>query len=410
MATDDLDTPLGQTKPKRPAKLFVTMPYVVAGALGLFGVSVALWAVLANDPLGGEPFAVVPTQAKMVKAAQGTQPGDQGTQHARYDGPSAKQQASVSETATPEVAPGNKVITIINGATGTRQNVVIPDSSGNKTGSNQTPPLQERTHSELLEKSKEGSIPKIGPQGERAMTMYAHPRKLAANEAAAPKIALIIGGLGISASGTEDALAKLPAAVTFAIAPYAAGLQSLAEKARAGNHELLLQAPMEPFDYPDNDPGPQTLLTSLAPAQNAERLHWLMGRFHGYVGIVGYMGARFAASEQALAPVLAEIAKRGLIYVDNGASPRSVAAQIAVGQNFPFAKTDVVLDAVPTPTEIDHALARMELFAREHGTAVGMATAIPSTVDRIAQWIGDLKNRGVVLVPITMVALKAKSS
>jgi polysaccharide deacetylase 2 family uncharacterized protein YibQ len=122
------------------------------------------------------------------------------------------------------------------------------------------------------------------------------------------------------------------------------------------------------------------------------------------------MGARFAASEQALAPVLAEIAKRGLIYVDNGASPRSVAAQIAVGQNFPFAKTDVVLDAVPTPTEIDQALARMDVFARVHGTAVGLGTAIPSTVDRIAQWIGELKNRGVVLVPITMVALKAKSS
>ena len=52
---------------------------------------------------------------------------------------------------------------------------------------------------------------------------------------------------------------------------------------------------MEPFDYPDNDPGPQTLLTSLTPDQNIDRLHWLMSRFQGYVGIVSYMGARFTA-------------------------------------------------------------------------------------------------------------------
>ena len=114
----------------------------------------------------------------------------------------------------------------------------------------------------------------------------------------------------------------------MAFAPYGADLDRLAERARAENHEVLLQAPMEPFDYPDNDPGPQTLLTSLTPDQNIDRLHWQMSRFQGYVGIVSYMGASFTASEQSLAPVLRETAKRGLIYVDDGASPRSVASQI----------------------------------------------------------------------------------
>ena len=167
---------------------------------------------------------------------------------------------------------------------------------------------------------------------------------------------------------------------------------------------------MEPFDYPDNDPGPQTLLTSLTPDQNIDRLHWLMSRFQGYVGMSSYMGARFTASEPSLAPVLRETAKRGLIYVDDGSSPRSIAGQLAGSQNLPFAKTDIVLDAVPTPTEIDHALARLEMAAREHGTAVGFATALPATVARIAEWAKTVEARGFVLVPITMVAVKAKSS
>jgi polysaccharide deacetylase 2 family uncharacterized protein YibQ len=198
--------------------------------------------------------------------------------------------------------------------------------------------------------------------------------------------------------------------VTFALSPYGADLPKLADHARAAGHELLLQVPMEPFDFPDNDPGPETLLTSLSATQNIDRLHWLMSRFQGYVGVMSFMGARFTASEQALKPVLHEASARGLIYVDDGASTRSIAGQVAGAQNMPFAKADVVIDAVPTPTEIDHALARLEMAARDNGVAVGFATAEPATVKRIAAWAKTVESRGFVLVPISMVALKAKSS
>jgi polysaccharide deacetylase 2 family uncharacterized protein YibQ len=262
----------------------------------------------------------------------------------------------------------------------------------------------------LSEPSRHGAIPKIGPDGARAFALYAEKREVPDSKKDWPRIAVIVGGLGISASGTAAALAQLPATVTLALAPYGSDLEKLAEEARAQKHEVLLQVPMEPFDYPDNDPGPQTLLTSLSPEQNVDRMHWLMSRFQGYVGMLSYMGGKFTASEASLSPVLREAAKRGLIYVDDGASTRSIAGQLAGSQNLPFAKTDIVLDTVPTPTEIDHALARLELSAREHGTAVGLATALPATVARIAEWAKAVEGKGFVLVPITMVAVKAKSS
>jgi hypothetical protein len=99
-----------------------------------------------------------------------------------------------------------------------------------------------------------------------------------------------------------------------------------------------------------------------------------------------------------------------LIYVDDGASSRSVAGQIAGSQNLPFVKTDIVLDATPTPVEIDRALARLEMAAREHGSAVGIANALPATVARIAEWAKAVEARGFLLVPISMVAVKEKSS
>jgi polysaccharide deacetylase 2 family uncharacterized protein YibQ len=167
---------------------------------------------------------------------------------------------------------------------------------------------------------------------------------------------------------------------------------------------------MEPFDYPDNDPGPQTLLASLKPEQNIDRLQWLMSRFQGYVGVTNLMGARFTAAESALAPVLREVGKRGLLYLDDGASHRSLAAQIANSDNVPFARAELTIDASPTPQNIDRALGRLEALAKERGHAIGIASALPATIDRIAQWSKSAGNRGFTLVPISAVLSRPSSS
>ncbi len=411
MASDDLNAPLGQNKgqdkSKRLSKLPAARPQILAGMLGLFGLLAVSWALFVNDPLGGEPTAVV--AAKPPAVGQGKPDDGDGKAHSHYDGPTAKpadpaiaaDAAAAAKAATPP--PGSKTVTIIDGSSGKSQDVIIP---GNPTGGASKAPIDPK----LLETTRHGAIPQIAADGTRASALYAHPIELPPNRKDSPRIAIVVGGLGISASGTADALTKLPATVTFAIAPYGPDLEKLAEHSRAENHEVLLQVPMEPFDYPNNDPGPQTLLTTLASNQNIDRLQWLMSRFQGYVGITSYMGARFTASEPALAPVLRETAKRGLIYVDDGSSPRSVAGQIAGSHNLPFAKTDLVIDAVPTQIEIDRALARLEIMARDNGTAVGIATAQPATIARIAEWAKKVEGRGFVLVPITMVAIRAKSS
>ena len=242
----------------------------------------------------------------------------------------------------------------------------------------------------------------------RPAEAFAQPVKIIPGKPDGPRIALIVGGLGVSASVTADAISKLPGAVTLAFMPYSYDVDHLAGRARREGHEVLLQAPMEPFGYPDNDSGPQTLLTSLTPEQNIERLYWLMSRIQAYVGISGTMGARFTASEASFAPILRETAKRGLIYVDDGANPRSVAGRIAGANGLPFAQADIIIDSVPTPAEIDHALGRLEMAARERGVVVGMSSALPVSIERIAKWARAAEARGLQLVPITVVALKAK--
>ena len=108
-------------------------------------------------------------------------------------------------------------------------------------------------------------------------------------------------------------------------------------------------------------------------------------------------------------PIIREAAKRGLGYLDDGSAPRSVAASLAAGQAMPFAKADITIDAVPTSVEIDRALAKLETLAKERGIAVGIASALPISIERIGAWIKTLESRGIMLVPLTTAMLKSKS-
>ena len=224
-----------------------------------------------------------------------------------------------------------------------------------------------------------------------------------------PAVAIVVGGLGVGAAKTVDAILKLPAAVTLAFTPYGSDPTKLAERARAQHHEILLQIPMEPYEYPDNDPGPQTLLTTLAPEQNIDRLYWHLSRFQGYAAIANFMGARFVATDTAMLPIVREAAKRGLGYFDDGMA-RSAAPGLAAAQAMPFAKADLTIDAVPTAGEIDRALAKLEGFAKERGTSVGVASALPISIERIGAWTRTLEGHGIMLVPLTTAMLKSKSS
>ncbi len=312
MTADDLSAPLGRQPAKRRRRVQIPVPHVIAGALALFLGVFVLWAIVGDDPFGGEPMVAVPIDLHAATAAKKSDVADvpavsssQSPGPGRYDGPAPG-------TAPPgQGAPGNtKTVTIIDGKTGARQEVVIP-AQGNSSGPTDAVPAVPADQ-KFVEMTLHGAVPKIAADGVRPAEAFARPVKPLPGKPDAPRIALIVGGLGVSTTATADAIAKLPGPVTLAFLPYGSDIDRLAARARGAGHEILLQVPMEPFGYPDNDPGPQTLLTSLTPEQNLDRLYWVMSRFQGYVGIADAMGARFTSSEQSFAPVLRETANRGI--------------------------------------------------------------------------------------------------
>jgi polysaccharide deacetylase 2 family uncharacterized protein YibQ len=250
---------------------------------------------------------------------------------------------------------------------------------------------------DLSEETSNGPIPRMSSSGETPFAAYRYPFDLAA--APGPKIAIIVTGLGINEQGSYDAISQLPDLVTLAFAPYGKALERTVSAARGGGHEIMLEVPLEPFDYPQNDPGPHTLLTGEPPRQNLDKLFWLMSRFGAYTGLINNMGARFTASAADFAPVMEELGSRGLGYIDDGSSNRSVAEQLAGANKVPFARAGMVIDANPARASILSALASLEAQALDQGSAIGIVSALPISVQALSEWAAELDSKGIALVP-----------
>ena len=240
----------------------------------------------------------------------------------------------------------------------------------------------------------------MGPSGERALDAYARPLEAGTIAPGQPRIAIIMGALALSQSATQDVINRMPPTMTLSFAPYGNSLERWTSRARQNGHEYLIEVPMEPFDYPNNDPGPHTLLASLDEAANLERMHWALSRVSTPVGLMNYMGGRFSSEEALVRPVVADAVQRCLMVVDDGRSARSRMASVA-GQGAPVLRADVVIDARLDDQSINNRLAQLEALAREHGQAVGVASALPLSIDALEEWSTGLAAKGIALVPVS---------
>lgn len=260
------------------------------------------------------------------------------------------------------------------------------------------PPLPVAPDPALVQESSVGPLPKVSDDGRQPWRVYAKPFDISDSR---PRVAIVITGLGLSAAATESAIQGLPGSVTLAFAPYASKLNDWIRLARAGGHEVLLNVPMEPTNYPAYDPGPQTLLTSLNDQGNLDRLMWILSRGTGYVGVVDFMGSRFLGSREHLEPVLAALKERGLLFVDSGSAPRPATASVSQTVKLPWTPATLTLDGQASRVEIDRKFAELERIARRDKRAVAIGSPYPVTMERAATWARQLEARGIAVAPIS---------
>lgn len=339
--------------------------------LALFALLIVLAAGISflGDPHAGDPVVVMdlqaasppPRPAKPVAAQQ------------------AVQAATPAETPQPDSPPPRITRQVYSGS------ALLADPA-------------------LVENTPMGPLPRIADNGMTPMRAYAPP----VTGDGHPRIAIVIGGLGISAKATEAALEGLPSGVTLAFAPNGAETQQWVALARKRGHEVLLEIPMEPYDFPDSDPGPHTLRSGAGEDANTQRLTWALTRFSGYAGVTNLLGGRFMADASSLEPVLTFLARRGLMFYDNGESVHSAGPDVATRAGISFAQSNSIIDKIPASMEIDRRLSALEAEARAHGCASGSGKLYPLTIERVKNWAQGLSGRGFVLTPASAIVSQPK--
>ncbi len=363
---------------KRPSALLAATL-----AVALFLVLTALWLIRTPYPYAGEPIVMVRIPPLEVMTASTDKapeiaPKEEETEPVEKEDDGERQKFEIIESTPQDTVETEAAI------------IVSPRRS-----------LKPAPLAEVSEAGPYGTMPRIGAGNKKPQNVYARSVPAGIIHSDMPKVAILLGGMGLNAELTKKAIGQLPGEVTFAFAPYGEDLQAQVNRARAQGHEIMLQLPLEPFGYPASNPGPKTLMASGDANANLDALAWHMGRFAGYTGIINYMGAKFLSDAEALRPVLAELRKRGLVFLDDGTAGRSMAAQVGKIVGLPVRNGAKVIDADPDQQSIEQALSELEQEARASGVAIGTGTGLDATIDAVDQWSRSLAEKGILLVPVS---------
>lgn len=364
-------------------------PYVAAAGAGvLFVGAAAVLLAVAADPRAGAPSVrVALNRPAPVQAAEA--PAPTGFEAFTIDSLGMYQDLAVPGFELTDAPPvqGTATIELPEGA--------VAGAAPAAPAARRAPadPLPAAPIAGVIAPGPLGPMPVIGPDGRTPFSAYARPFKPNGQ----PKVALIVGGLGLNAAATKAAIERLPPEVTLSFVPYAEGLQGWIDLARANGHEVLLEIPMEPVDYPDNDPGPYTLLADAPAADTVKRLEWLLSRATGYFGVTNYLGQRFVTSDAGMGAFTGALKSRGLAFMDDGSARKR-------GGAWARASADRIVDDQLSAQAIASQLSALEQAARSKGSALGSGFAYPVTVEVATRWAEGLKSRGLQLAPASAVA------
>jgi polysaccharide deacetylase 2 family uncharacterized protein YibQ len=379
--TNDLHRPLGQ-KPAKPPKrpLLTTGLVAVAGLVtGVFAIGLVLGQGYFSPPPPAEIAAKEPLVAKTES------PGDQGE----------------APAASKAIEPDND---------GTEDGLVELKADGQIAVPTPRPPIAEpqdaiEAHlpdADFTEESEYGVLPRRADDGRRPMDVYSREADTTGNFGVA-RVVIIVGGMGLSQTSTQQAIKRLPPAVTLAFAPYGNSLNRWMQEARKKGHELLIQVPMEPFGYPQNSPGPHTLSSDASPEQNLDDLHWSMGRITNYVGIMNYQGAKMLSDAASLKDIFDEISDRGLLFLDDGSTGNSQSEAAAKLSILPYARGTIQIDPVRTRKDIQDRLNDLAAMAKRTGLAIGIANGFSDSIEMIAEFTDAAAGSGIEITPLTAI-------
>lgn len=215
---------------------------------------------------------------------------------------------------------------------------------------------------------------------------------------AGPRLAIVLDDMALDRAAFARAN-RLPPEISFALLPYAHGLQEQADAARARGRELLVHVPMEPQGAAD--PGPDALLVGLPRAELDRRLDAALASFAGHVGINNHMGSRFTADAGAMTWLMGRLRERpGDLFLDSRTTADSRGFETARAAGVPALQRQVFLDPDGTGAAAGDYLARAVAIALADGQAIAIGHPHDLTLAALERFVAA-PDRPVRLVRIS---------
>ena len=212
------------------------------------------------------------------------------------------------------------------------------------------------------------------PQPAEEYTPVSRPRRISSQPTIPPQgpmVAIIIDDLGADPAMMQNFL-DLQLNFTAAVLPNLPHARVVAELAHANGREVLLHIPMEPRNYPTDNPGENALMVGMSTAEVQDRLRGYLQTVPWVVGANNHMGSRFTENREGMREVLQTLKEAGLFFVDSRTSADSVAIAEANKTGLAHAERDLFLDNDLGEEAIRRQIRNLLGIAREQGSAIGI--------------------------------------
>lgn len=220
-----------------------------------------------------------------------------------------------------------------------------------------------------------------------------------------PQIAVIVDDFGYYEGDLLDDFLSLPAPITLSILPDLPYSRKVMEKAVENGYETFIHIPMEPINYPRNDPGSNAIFVHLSEREIVKRMQGYIRQLPDCIGANNHMGSLATADKDVMRYVLQVLKNNNLFFIDSYTTSSSVAYSTAQEMMIPSFKRDIFLDQ-PDTTDKTLQEKMREIDNMIHQKGQDNIIIITHATNRkrfnyLKKFIDLVNNRGYEIVPIS---------
>jgi hypothetical protein len=228
------------------------------------------------------------------------------------------------------------------------------------------------------------------------------PPERKTTDSARQKVAIIIDDLGSDLKAVRELLA-IDAPIAFSILPYGSHSAEAAEIAHRAGREVVLHLPMEPHNFPEENPGEGALFLQMDDGELVKQIEMDLEAIPHIRGVNNHMGSRFMENEAKLSVVMQRIKEKRLFFVDSMTTANSKGREVAEKKGVPFAARKIFIDNGHDFDDTYNKLINIMGIKNNGKTELMLLIghSYPGTIRALKKSIPLFKEKNIEIIPVS---------